>query len=358
MRDQVADRDLAVIPAAGITHLDLGCEFRGGQRQVIYLAVEQLKAGIQVCVAAPEGSPILDAASAHGVLVAPLPRKRDYDPRNLATLLRHLSRSSHILHTHDARAASLGGLARLFRPGLTLVHTRRVSYALGQGWSRWKYQLGSLVVCVSREVEAVVKRAGVSRTVVIPSAIILDRYSPRKSGNNGRVGIIGALSPQKGHDQFFRSLSLVEHVPEVWVVGDGALEANLKRQAERLGLAQRIVWKGRVESTLILPSLDILVVPSAHGEGSSGVVKEGWAAGVPVICSDLSANLELVQDGVNGLVFTNGDPSSLARQIERLLTEAGLAERLASAGLSTASDYDVSGMYAAYLGAYRFSSRF
>lgn len=357
MRNLVADRDSLATPAAGITHLDLGCEYRGGQRQVIYLAVEQLKAGMQVCVAAPEGSPILNAAAEHGVSTVSLPGTRDYHPRNLAALLRQLSSSSNILHTHDARAASLGALARLFRPGLTLVHTRRVSYALGQGWSRWKYRLGSLVICVSREVEAVVRKAGVFRTTVIHSAIVRDRYSPRKPGNGGRVGIIGALSPQKGHGQFFHALSLLTHVPEVWVIGDGALESDLKRQAERLGLSQRVVWKGRVESSLVLPCLDILVVPSAHGEGSSGVVKEGWAAGVPVICSDLPANLELVRDGVNGLVFTNGEPSSLARQIDRLYSETGLADRLVSAGLSAVTEYDVSEMHAAYLAAYALSSR-
>ncbi len=352
MRGQVADRKKAAPTAAGVTHLDLGCEYRGGQRQVIYLALEQHKAGMRVRVAAPQGSPILDAALELGLKIVPLPRRRDYHPLNLATLLRFLPSSSHILHTHDARAASLGALAHIFRRDLTLIHSRRVSYALGQGWSRWKYRLGTLVACVSREVEDVVRGAGVFRTVVIPSAIVLARYSRREAGNQGRVGLIGALSPQKGHAQFFEALSLLAHVPEVWVVGDGALKADLMRQAESLGLSERIVWKGHVESVQILPSLDVLVVPSAHGEGSSGVVKEGWAAGVPVICSDLPANLELVRDEVNGLVFTNGDPSSLARQLERLLEDPALGEKLASTGRRDVAAYDASSMHAAYLRAY------
>lgn len=352
MRGQVTDRKKAAPAAAGVTHLDLGCEYRGGQRQVIYLAVEQHKAGMHVRVAAPQESPILHAALELGLKVVPLPRRRDYHPLNLAELLHCLPASSHILHTHDARAASLGALAYLMRRDLTLIHSRRVSYALGQGWSRWKYRLGALVACVSREVEDVVRRAGVSRTVVIPSAIVLDRYSRRKPGNQGRMGLIGALSPQKGHAQFFQALSLLAHVPEVWVIGDGALKTDLVRQAESLGLADRIVWKGHVESAQVLSSLDMLIVPSAHGEGSSGVVKEGWASGVPVICSDLPANLELVRDGVNGLVFANGEPSSLARQIERLLEDPALGERLASAGSLDAAAYDASFMHAAYLRAY------
>jgi glycosyltransferase involved in cell wall biosynthesis len=352
MSDQMAARDRVALGAAGVTHLDLGCEYRGGQRQVIYLAVEQRKAGMQVLVVAPQGSPILDAALESGLAIAPLPRRRDYRPLNLVALLRCLPVSPHILHTHDARAASLGAVAHLFRRDLTLVHTRRVSYALGQGWSRWKYRLGTLVACVSREVEDVVRRAGISRTMVIPSAIVLGRYVRREPGNGGRMGIIGALSPQKGHAQFFEALSRLSHVPEVWVVGAGALEAELRRQAESLGLSGRIVWKGHVESSLVLPSLDILVVPSAHGEGSSGVVKEGWAAGVPVVCSDLPANLELVRDESNGLVFANGDPSSLARKLERLLEDSGLGEKLARAGSHDVAAYDASAMHTAYLRAY------
>ncbi len=342
----------AVAPAlADVTHLDLGCEYRGGQRQVIYLAAEQAGAGMEVRVAAPKNAPILDAALERELGILELPRRRDFNPLNLAVLTRELPRSS-ILHTHDARSASLGALAALLRRDLTLVHTRRVSYALGRGWSRWKYRLADVVVCVSREVEETVRLAGVRRTAVIPSAIVRGRYSPRLAGNDGRLGVIGALSPQKGHGQFFEALALMDDVPEVWVVGAGPLEQPLREQAARLGLAEGIVWKGEVESPLVLPLFDVLVVPSAHGEGSSGVVKEAWACGVPVVCSDLPANLELVRDGENGLVFRNGDPQSLALQLDRLRRDPSLGPRLTAAGAASVGAYDAAGMHAAYLRAY------
>jgi glycosyltransferase involved in cell wall biosynthesis len=334
-----------------VTHLDLGFEFRGGQRQVLYLAAEQGGEGRPVRVAAPAGSPILARASAQGLETLALPGRRDFDPRNLLTLGRALA-ASEILHTHDARAASLGALLRLVRPATPLVHTRRVSYPLGRGWSSLKYRLADLVACVSREVEDAVRLAGVTRTVVIPSVILLERYAPRLRGNAGRLGVIGALSPQKGHRQFFEALALMGHVPEVWVVGAGALEAELKSLCDGLGIAGHVVWKGEVESPQVLPLLDVLVVPSAHGEGSSGVVKEAWAAAVPVVCSDLPANLELVRDGENGLVFTNGDPDDLARRLEELRADAGLARRLVDAGRVEALSYAAPGMRKAYDRAY------
>lgn len=334
-----------------VTHLDLGCEFRGGQRQVLYLASEQAGAGMDVRVCAPAGSPILARAADLGLETLALPARRDFDPRNLAAMAGALA-PREILHTHDARAASLGALVRLLRRSVRLVHTRRVSYPLGRGWSRLKYRLADLVVCVSREVEEAVRVAGVDRTAVIPSAIVLQRYSPRLPGNGGRAGIIGALSPQKGHGQFFEALALMTDPPEVWIVGGGALEGELRALADRLGIGGRLVWKGEVESPQVLPHFDVLVVPSAHGEGSSGVVKEAWAAAVPVVCSDLPANLELVRDGENGLVFANGDPSDLARQLDRLRVDAGLARRLVDAGRVDVLAYDASGMRQAYDRAY------
>ena len=335
----------------GVTHLDLGCEFRGGQRQVLYLAAGQVRTGQRTRVAAPAGAPILERARELGLDTLELPGRRDFDPRNLLRLIRSLPPAS-ILHTHDARAASLGAFVRLLRPGLRLVHTRRVSYPLGRGWSAAKYRAADLVACVSREVEEAVRAAGVTRTAIIHSAIVLDRYSPRLAGNGGRLGIIGALSPQKGHARFFEALALMAGGPEVWVVGAGALEAELRELADRLGVAGRIVWKGEVESPLVLPNLDVLVVPSAHGEGSSGVVKEAWASGVPVVCSDLPANLELVRHGENGLVFPGQDPAALARCLERLLDDPDLGSRLSAQGLADVQVYGDRDMCAAYAGLY------
>jgi glycosyltransferase involved in cell wall biosynthesis len=334
-----------------VVHLDLGGEYRGGQRQVIYLAVEQVRAGMDVRIAAPAGTPILQAATERKIPVLVLPQRRDFHPLNLVILYGSLPPRI-ILHTHDARSASLGALISLLRHDLILVHTRRVSYPLGRAWSRWKYHRASLVICVSREVEETVRVAGVRFTMVIPSSIVTDRYPSRLHGNGGRLGVIGALSPQKGHAQLFEALALMSDPPEVWIVGKGELETELRAQAVRLGLGERIVWKGEIESPLVLSHLDILAVPSIHGEGSSGVIKEAWASGVPVVCSDLPANRELVRHNDNGLLFRNGDPVSLAVQLAKLQADLELGRRLAEQGRADVAAFDVTCMHTFYLQAY------
>ena len=110
--------------------------------------------------------------------------------------------------------------------------------------------------------------------------------------------------------------------------------------------------KGTSRAPWSSPALTSWLCPRLMAKGSSGVVKEGWAAGVPVVCSDLPANLELVREESNGLVFANGDPSSLARQLERLLKDSALCEKLVRAGSHDVAPYDVSAMHTAYLRAY------
>jgi len=336
---------------ARIIHVDLGCEFRGGQRQVVYLAAAQHQAGRPVLIVAPKGAPVLARARQHNIPTLALPARFDFDPRNIRSLSQALV-SGDILHTHDARSASLGAFLGLLRRDVLLIHTRRVSYPLGRGWSRCKYSLGSVVVCVSAEVQDEVKRCITTPTIVISSAIVLSRYRPRLLGNGGRVGIIGALTEQKGHAQFFRALALLKKSPEVWIVGQGKLEAELHDLAHSLGL-RNVVWKGQQESPEVLPFLDVLVVPSAHGEGSSGVIKEAWACKVPVICSDLPANLELVSHEKNGLVFTNHNPQDLAEQLQRIANDALLREKMIKAGSKDVLSYDVSFMRDAYDDVYR-----
>ena len=72
--------------------------------------------------------------------------------------------------------------------------------------------------------------------------------------------------------------------------------------------------------------------PSVDGEGSSGAIKEGWVTGVPVICSALPSNQELVRGDENGLLAAVGDPVSLADAMARCLTDEALRVRLAEAG--------------------------
>ncbi len=78
----------------------------------------------------------------------------------------------------------------------------------------------------------------------------------------------------------------------------------------------------------VLSALDVLVVPSIWPETSPIVIREALAAGVPVVASRIGGIPELVDDGVNGLLFEPNDVADLARVLTRLLDEPGLLDTL------------------------------
>ena len=75
--------------------------------------------------------------------------------------------------------------------------------------------------------------------------------------------------------------------------------------------------------------------------------------GVPVICSALASNQELVREDENGLLAAVGDPVSLADAMARCLTDEGLRARLAEAGSRSVLEFTDTRMAEQYMDLYR-----
>jgi glycosyltransferase involved in cell wall biosynthesis len=74
--------------------------------------------------------------------------------------------------------------------------------------------------------------------------------------------------------------------------------------------------------------MDVLVVPSRWYENAPGVIFEAFAAGLPVVATDLGGMSEFVRPGENGLLFPLDDAEELAGLLRRLAEEPGLLRRL------------------------------
>jgi len=350
-----------------ILHLDLGREMRGGQRQVLYL-MRRLHAapGVFTLLAAPGGGPGGGAARAAGLTVCDLPGRQGWDPRSLCILRALVLRQGvDVIHTHCAASALLGALLKGLT-GARLVHSRRVSYPLRLGPGRAKYLAGDAVACVSREIAGVMARGGVpqARLSVIHSGIDPALYAGAAATPlpaRPVLGVIGALTPQKGVGVFLEALAeLARRRPEPdWralVVGEGPLGPGLRARAEALGLAGRVEFTGWRESAAVLGEMSVLAVPSVDGEGSSATIKEGWAARRPVVCSDLPSNLELVEPGVSGLVCPRGEAVALADALERLCApgtgDAALAPALVRGGALRLEAFTEEAMARGYMDLY------
>jgi glycosyltransferase involved in cell wall biosynthesis len=105
--------------------------------------------------------------------------------------------------------------------------------------------------------------------------------------------------------------------------------AELRRAAE--GLPIRFMGPfGRDDLAAIYAQIDVLAVPSLWLENSPLVIHEAFMAGVPVVGARIGGIADLIQDGVNGLLYEPNAPEALAAALSRLATDRGLLASLAA----------------------------
>ena len=112
-------------------------------------------------------------------------------------------------------------------------------------------------------------------------------------------------------------------------------ESHFPSYAQRLiklgGNSPNIFFKGTFPPEKlgeILAGIDVLVVPSIWYENNPLVIQSAFAAGVPVVASDVPGISHLVKDQVNGILFPRGDEKALRSCLERFLQEPDLLPRL------------------------------
>lgn len=147
-----------------------------------------------------------------------------------------------------------------------------------------------------------------------------------------RVGFTGHVQTIKGVHLLVEAVrNLPPELPlELFIYGSTDGEPAYARSLQQPADA-RIHWKGpfqRQDLPAILGNLDIVVVPSICRELNPNVIREAFAAGLPVIVSDQSGPREAVRNEVDGLHFRTGEVADLRRQLLRLLQEPALLDRL------------------------------
>ena len=142
----------------------------------------------------------------------------------------------------------------------------------------------------------------------------------------------GRLEYEKGVQTVLEALPLVlkEEPLRFYVAGVGTHADELKAQASRLGVSDRVHFLGFLgdeELRMYYAAADLAVVPSLY-EPFGMVALETMASGTPCIAGDTGGLRELVVHEATGLHFTPGDPASLADMIMKLTMDRRLAKRL------------------------------
>lgn len=168
----------------------------------------------------------------------------------------------------------------------------------------------------------------------IDTAHVAGARSERRPSQTLRFGFLGTLAPHKGPDVLIRAFRMLPPEIDATLAIRGS-EKGYEPYAEELrSLAvydARISFLGpfpREELGSVLAELDVLVVPSRWYENAPGVIFEAFAAGMPVIATDLGGMSEFVTPGKNGLLFGLDDPKDLATQLRTMARERGLLDHL------------------------------
>ncbi|HVB22463.1 MAG TPA: glycosyltransferase [Ktedonobacteraceae bacterium] len=165
-------------------------------------------------------------------------------------------------------------------------------------------------------------------------------------------GYIGTHLPAKGVHHLIEAFGYISgdvrlriwgRTKEVETEGLYALVNQLPEH-----LRERIEWMSEYSNSDIVQDVfnrcDAIVVPSIWVENSPLVIHEALQAHLPVITANIGGMAEYVQHERNGLLFTHRDPSSLAKQMQRLVDNPALARQLGARGYLQSTNGNVPDM--------------
>ena len=130
-------------------------------------------------------------------------------------------------------------------------------------------------------------------------------------------GTIGRLVSKKNHTLLIDAFAKLGDKSVLTLVGDGELREQLKEQATRLRVADRVIFTGgKEDAKKYMKAFDSFVLPSTEEEAFGMVLLEAMAASIPILCSDAPGPASVVGDA--GILFKCGDVEGLTEQMKRM----------------------------------------
>ena len=153
---------------------------------------------------------------------------------------------------------------------------------------------------------------------------------------------VGELSKRKNHQIIIKALAnLGDNNIKYMICGDGATKNSLKHMISELRLDNQVILAGYQENIKnIMEAADVFVFPSKQ-EGLSVALMEAMAFGMPIICSDIRGNHDLIENEVNGLLVPMNDVTAYSRAIRKLVDDKNLRSSLGRAAKEKVKEYDI-----------------
>lgn len=205
------------------------------------------------------------------------------------------------------------------------------------------------LVCVQRqELAEQLQALGIQTPMVMPNFKVTPEKFPVKLPTDClRLLYLSRIRAIKGIESLLDGLDiLAEKGFEFKIDFYGIVQPDYKPEFHAM-LKNRsfATYQGVLEYSKVISSIsgyDIMIFPTlVETEGFPGVLVDAALAGVTVVASDVPSNREIIDDGVNGLLFRPGDPADIAEKLEMLINNKGARLRMAKNNRTRGQAYDV-----------------
>ena len=323
-----------------IIHSLEGLSWSGGQQQALFLAGEQANRGHNVLLMCQLGSELEQRAKHAGLQVRAHDYRGEMNPISIWGLVRAYDHfKPQIVNVHRAWAHTQWVLAALLRRFHGLVVSRRVLFRPEKNpLSTVKYRTPAVrgYLAVSRAVAARLSEVGVSskKIKVVYSATDTNRFSPDTTHSldgawpvpNGKPAalLVGNFHPNKGHLLLLEAFSAVhESWPDLHLVlvGTGTNCEKLTAIKAQHTAGDNIHLLGFRQDVPGLLARSAFSINASYQEGFAGTIRESLAMNVPVVASNIPANLEM-NELVPLILFESGKPDALAKGILQMKSKS------------------------------------
>ena len=257
-----------------------------------------------------------------------------YSVRQLHRFLK--SNRFDVVHAHVARDYPIVASA-LRRIDAKLVLTRHLLYPIRRlplyrrvdGWIAPTAQILETIARFQPKVSA-----------VIPNWVNVNTYAfrPHRVHVPIHLGVLGQISPHKGHDDAIAALRILGGEYRLLIAGEG--KNSYVNALKDHGRDLPIDFLGIVNAVDFFARIDILLVPS--WEEPFGIVAlEAMACGIPVVATAAGGPLEIIHTGVDGLLVKPRNPAALAAAIRSLSDEQQRAAIARNARERVEADFDM-----------------
>jgi len=272
-----------------------------------------------------------------------------------------------VIHTHTPIASALVRVACRRNKDIKVIYTAHgFHFYKGASWLNWLFyypvekwlsRYTDVLITINKEDYERAKRSfkagrieyvpGVGVDVEKYGSVVVDRKAKRKELGLAEDDFVlvstGELNDNKNHKTVIQAVHRLNNPSVKYLIcGEGPLKNELLNLVQELGLEHQVMLLGyRTDIIEINHIADVFVFPSFR-EGLSVALMEAMACGLPVVCSDIRGNRDLIEDGKGGFLVEPKDVAGFAQSIKSLSENSALSKRMGQHNVVRVRDFDTS----------------